>query len=74
MADDLPVRSTERVRVFLRLSPLPLHHCLAPSAGATTSVVTALSGSSTTSACLFLVLYSATPSLCGDFVAAFALS
>ena len=33
---DLPVRSTERVRVFSRSSPLPLHHCLAPSAGLTT--------------------------------------
>ena len=32
---DLPVRSTERVRVFLRSSPMPLHHCLEPSAGFT---------------------------------------
>lgn len=51
---------------------MSLHHCLAPSAGAVTSVVTALSGSVTTSACLSLVLYSDTPSLWVDFVAALA--
>ncbi len=53
---------------------MSLHHCLAPSAGVVTAVVTALSGSSTTSACLFLVLYSDTPSLWVELVAALATS
>ncbi len=74
VADFLPVRSTERVSVFLRLSPLPLHHWVAPCAGFTTWVVTALSGSETTVACRYLVLYSATPSLCQDFTPALAVS
>lgn len=49
-----------------------LHHCEEPSAGATISVLTFFFGSSTTSACLSLVLYAETPSLWVDFVAAFA--
>jgi hypothetical protein len=73
-AEDLPVRSTERVSVLERLSPLPLHHWVAPCAGTTISVATVFFGSSTTRACLSLLLYSATPSLCRDFVAAFAVS
>lgn len=51
---------------------MSLHHCLEPSAGFVTEVVTALSGSVTTSACLSLVLYSETPSLWTEFVAALA--
>lgn len=67
------MRSTERVSVFDRLSPIPLHHCLLPSAGVVMVVVTVLSGSATTSACLSLVLYSATPSLVVERVAAAAV-
>lgn len=73
VAEDLPVRSTERVSVLLRLLSLPLHHWVAPCAGVTTSVVTVLFGSWTTSACGFFVLYSATPSLWFDFFPAFAV-
>ncbi|CAM5705132.1 hypothetical protein SGRIM128S_02650 [Streptomyces griseomycini] len=73
-AFDVPVRSTERLSVFLRLSPLPLHHWVSPWAGGTISVVTAFFGSSTTSACGCLVLYSATPSLCQELLPALALS
>ncbi len=51
-----------------------LHHWVEPSAGATTSVCTFFFGSSTTRACLSLVLNSATPSLWVDFVAALAVS
>lgn len=51
-----------------------LHHWVEPSAGATTSVLTCFLGSSTTSACLSLVLNADTPSLWVDFVAAFAVS
>jgi hypothetical protein len=40
-ADFFPVRSTLRVSVFFRSSPLPLHHWVAPCAGVTISVVTA---------------------------------
>lgn len=69
MAADLPVRSTSRVRVLLRLSPLPLHHWYEPEAGCISSVVTVLSGRATISACLSAVLYSETPSLVTDFVA-----
>ncbi len=73
-AEDLPVRSTVRLRVFLRSSPLPLHHWDRPSDGSMTSVVTAFFGSVTTRACLCLVLYSATPSLCQELTPALATS
>ncbi|CAM5601813.1 hypothetical protein STENM327S_08743 [Streptomyces tendae] len=73
-ADDLPVRSTLRLRVFLRLLPLPLHHWVLPSAGGTILVVIFSFGSSTTRPCLCLVLYSARPSLCQELTPALAVS
>jgi hypothetical protein len=58
----LPVRSTSWLSAVFRPSALPEKNCFVPANGWPRSVVTDLSGSVTTTACGFLLLYSSGPS------------